>query len=236
MAYVAPHPAPTTAPLTRTGTGRLRLTHPTRGYAVTRNPFAIWSILPLVVLCFVGLALAEFFGDHQVFIDPLASLLQNHNSIDVTLVVFLIATLGLLAIPAMTLKGSLNLTHDGVTFEHGKNHVTAGWEQVAGLRWRFDSGLCLILEGAQQSKSRIRLPGGFNATDGTVRIPLRMFGDRQFSILYDLRDRLPEATWLPALKKVRERGPRMNLAIYAGTVLFGAGAIVAVALNISNRI
>ena len=65
-----------------------------------------------------------------------------------------------------------------------------------------------------------------------MRIPLRMFGDRQFSILYDIRDRLPETTWQPALQQVRERSPLMNLAIYAGVVLVSAGAIIAVAVAV----
>ncbi len=151
-----------------------------------------------------------------------------------TVAAFLIVSLGALLIPAVALKGSLNLTHDGVTFERGKQHLTAGWEQVTGLVHRRDAGLCLTMEGAQQTTARMRLPGGFDASDGSVRIPLRMFGDRQFSILYDIRERLPEASWLPALEQVRERSPRLNLAIYAAVVLISSGAIVAVAMAVTR--
>lgn len=229
MATIALAPAPTTAPVTRSVNGRLRLTYPTRGYAVTRNPFAIWSVLPLLTLAFIGLAIAVHFGDYDVVINRFGNLAPT----SLTVVAFVTVALGLLLIPAVTLKGSLNLTHDGVAFERGKNHLTASWEQVTGLVYRRDAGLCLAIEGAQQTASPMRLPGGFNATDGTVRIPLRMFGDRQFSILYDLRERLPEASWLPALRRVTERSPRMNLAIYAAIVLISAGAVIAVAVAVT---
>jgi hypothetical protein len=86
------------------------------------------------------------------------------------------------------------------------------------------------MAGAQQTTTPMRLPGGFNATDGAVRIPLRMFGDRQFSILYDIRDRLPETSWLPAVQRVRDRSPGVNLVIYAAVVLISAGAMIAVAV------
>ena len=229
MATIAPVQTPTTAPVTRSINGRLRLSYPTRGYAVSRNPFAIWAVLPLITLAFAGLAIAELMGDYDVVVNWFGNLTPT----SITVVAFVIVTLGLLLIPAVTLKGSLNLTHDGVTFERGKHHLTAGWEQVTGLVYRRDAGLCLAIEGAQQTISPMRLAGGFNATNGKVRIPLRMFGDRQFSILYDVRDRLPEQSWLPALRQVKERSPLMNLAVYAGVVLISAGAIIAVAVAVS---
>ncbi len=228
MATIAPVHTPTTAPVTRSVNGRLRLTYPTRGYAVSRNPFAIWAVLPLLTMAFAGLAIAEFLGDYSVVVNWFGAVAP----ISLTVTAFLVVTLGLLLVPAITLKGSLNLSHDGVTFERGKQHLTASWEQVTGLVYRRDAGLCLTMEGAQQTTPRMRLAGGFDAVAGAVRIPLRMFGDRQFSILYDIRERLPEASWLPAVQKVRERSPRMNLAIYAAVVLISAGAIIAVAMAI----
>ncbi|MDQ6847465.1 MAG: hypothetical protein M3019_07780 [Candidatus Dormibacteraeota bacterium] len=228
MATIAPVQTPTTAPLTRSINGRLRLSYPTRGYAVSRNPFAIWAVLPLITLAFIGLAIAELLGNYDVVVNWFGNLTPT----SITVVAFAIATLGLLLVPAVTLKGSLNLTHDGVTYERGKHHLTAGWDQVTGLVYRRDASLCLTMEGAQQSTSPMRLPGGFNATNGHVRIPLRMFGDRQFSILYDIRDRLPETMWRPALQQVKERSPVMNLAIYASIVLVSAGAIIAVAVAV----
>lgn len=221
-------PTTTTAPLTRSLNGRLRLTYPTRGYAVTRNPFAIGAVLPLITLSFIGLAAAELIGDNTIIINWLG----NYSVTSVTAIVFTVVTLGLLLIPAVTLKGSLNLTHDGVTFERGKDHLTADWEQVTGLVYRRDCGLCLTMAGARQTREVMRLPGGFNATRGNVRIPLRMFGDRQFSILYDIRERLPEDTWMPALSQVKERSPRMNLLVYAGVVAFSSLAIIAVAIAV----
>jgi hypothetical protein len=229
MAPTATVQTPTAAPVTRSVNGRLRLTYPTRGYAVSRNPFAIWAVLPLITLAFVGLAFAEFFGDDTVVVNWLG----NSTVTSITVIAFAVVVLGLLLIPAITLKGSLNLTHDGVTFERGKDHLTAAWEQVTGLAYRSDAGLCLTMEGAHQTRPSLRLPGGFNATKGSVRIPLRLFGDRQFSILYDVRDRLPEQSWLPAVQRVRERSPRMNLAIYAAVVLICAGAMIAVAIAVS---
>ncbi len=175
-----------------------------------------------------GPRIAEFLGDYSVVVNWFGAVAP----ISLTVTAFLVVTLGLLLVPAITLKGSLNLSHDGVTFERGKQHLTASWEQVTGLVYRRDAGLCLTMEGAQQTTPRMRLAGGFDAVAGAVRIPLRMFGDRQFSILYDIRERLPEASWLPAVQKVRERSPRMNLAIYAAVVLISAGAIIAVAMAI----
>ncbi|MBJ7608393.1 MAG: hypothetical protein JF887_03030 [Candidatus Dormibacteraeota bacterium] len=229
MALASPVQTPAAAPVTRSVNGRLRLAYPTRGYAVTRNPFAIWAILPLITLAFIGLAFAEFFGDNTVVV----SWLGRSTSTSMTAITFAVVALGLLLIPAVALKGSLNLTHDGVTFERGKDHLTAAWEQVTGLVYRRGAGLCLAIEGAHQSRSSMRLPGGFNATKGSVQIPLRMFGDRQFSILYDVRDRLPEQSWLPAVQKLKERSPRLNLAIYAAVVLISAGALIAVAVAVS---
>jgi hypothetical protein len=217
------------APVTKSVNGRLRLTYPTRGYAVSRNPFVVWAVLPSITMAFIGLAIAEFFGDDTVVINWLG----NSTVTSITVIAFVIVVLGLLLIPAVTLKGSLNLTHDGVTFERGRDHLTAGWDQVTGLIYRRDAGLCLAMEGAQQTRPSLRLPGGFNATKGSVRIPLRMFGDRQFSILYDVRDRLPEQSWLPAVQKVKDRSPRMTLAVYAAVVLVCAGAMIAVAIAVS---
>jgi hypothetical protein len=229
MASTVQLQTPTAAPVTRSVNGRLQLAYPTRGYAVSRNPFAIWSVLPLITLAFIGLAAAEIYGDHAVVVTWFGNLTPT----SVTLVAFVIVALGLLLVPAVALKGSLNLTHDGITFERGKDHLTSSWDQVTGLTYRRDAGLCLTMEGAQQTRSRIRLPGGFNATDGSVRIPLRMFGDRQFSILYDVRDRLPEASWLPAVTKVPQRAPWLNLVVYATVVLISAGAMIAVAISVS---
>ncbi len=229
MATIAPTQTPAAAAVTRSVNGRLRLTYPTRGYAVTRNPFAIPAVLPLVTMAFIGLAVAELLGDYDVVVNWFGNLTPT----SITVVAFVIVTLGLLLVPAVTLKGSLNLTHDGVTFERGRHHLTASWEQVTGLTYRRDAGLCLTMAGAQQTASPMRLPGGFNATDGNVRIPLRMFGDRQFSILYDVRERLPESSWLPAVRQVKERSPLMNLAVYAGVVLVCVGAIIAVAVAVT---
>ena len=221
--------APDTEAVGRPVIGRLRLAHPTRGYAVTRNPFAIWAVLPLITLTFIGLAIAEFFGDDTVVVSAFSS----NTVVSITVVAFLIVTLGLLLIPAVTLKGSINFSHDGITFERGRDHLTAGWDELVGLAYRRGAGLCLALEGAQQTRRSMRLPGGFRAVDGSVLIPLRMFGDRQFSILYDVRDRLPEARWLPAVRRVKERSSRMNLLILGGVVLVCAGAVIATGIAVS---
>jgi hypothetical protein len=196
---------PTTAPVTREVTGHLRLTHPTRGYAVTRNPFAISAILPSITVAFAGLAVAMLY-------------ITDSYLAGIAVGAFIVVAAGLMLIPAVTLKGSLNLTHDGLTFERGKQHLTAGWDQVTGLVNRWDAGLCLMLRDPQQSTPSIRLPGGFSAQNGVAQIPLRMFGDRQFSILYDIRDRLPDGTWRPALEKASQRSSTRILMVYGGVV------------------
>jgi hypothetical protein len=213
-------PATATATVTRVG-GQLRLTHPTRGYAVTRNPFAVWSILPSITLAFAGLAIAvPFINDAYI------------ASIAVS--AFLAVTTGLLLIPAVALRGSLNLTHDGVTFARGKHHLTAGWDQVTGVIYRRDAGLCLVFRDPQQTKAVMKLPGGFSARDEEARIPLRMFGDRQFSILYDIRDRLPEAAWRPALERADNRSQLRILAVYAATVAVCGASMFAVMYSVTH--
>jgi hypothetical protein len=220
MSTMAPTASRATATVTRVG-GQLRLTHPTRGYAVTRNPFAIWSILPLVTLSFAGLALAMVY-------------ISDAYLATVAVAAFMVVTAGLLLVPAVALKGSLNLTHDGITFERGRHHLTAGWDQVAGVVNRSGPGLCLVINGAQQTAPVIKLPGGFSARHGAVQIPLRMFGDRQFSILYDVRDLLPERTWRAALERASSRPQWLIPAVYATTVAVCGLAMFAVMYAVTH--
>jgi len=220
MSTITPTAHPATATVTRVG-GQLRLTHPTRGYAVTRNPFAIWQVLPLITLSFAGLALAMIYiGDAY-----LASL---------AVAAFMVVTAGLLLVPAVALKGSLNLTHDGITFERGKQHLTAAWDQVTGLVTRSGPGLCLQIKRAQQTTPIIKLPGGFSARNGDVCIPLRMFGDRQFSILYDIRDRLPEQSWRAVLVQASSRPQWLIPVVYASTVAVCGLAMFAVMYAVTH--
>lgn len=194
---------------------RHRLLLPARGYTVTRNPFAIWEVLPAIVLCFAGLAIAMQF-------------INNGYLATIALGGFIVATLGVLLVPAISLKGTLNVTPEGIIFQRGKESVTASWSQVAAVVNRRDCGLTLIVNNAQQTSRRIRVPGGFHADNGAVRIPLRMFGDRQFSILYDIRDRLPEAVWRDALEEAGKRSTTEILLVYAGMVAFCSLAVWAV--------
>lgn len=221
MSTITPVVTPRTATLTREESGQLRLTHPTRGYAVTRNPFAVGAILPSLTLAFAALAAAmTFITDANLATDAVGG--------------FVVVTLGLLLIPAVALKGSLSLTHDGITFERGKHHLTAGWEQVQGIEYRRDAGLSLVIRDAQTTRPAWRLPGGFGVRGGEARIPLRFFGDRQFSILYDIRDRLPEAAWRPALERAQARGTWRILAVYGGTVAASGLALYAVMLAVTR--
>jgi hypothetical protein len=219
MSTMAPVAPPAATPITRSVNGELRLTYPTRGYAVTRNPFAIWSVLPVITLAFAGLAIS-------------LAVTSDRLTIMTALGAFLVVATGILAIPAVALKGSLNLTHDGLTFERGKDHLTASWDEITGLAYRRDAGLCLTVRGQDQTRPDWKLPGGFRAADGVAQIPLRYFGDRQFSILYDVRDRLREGTWRPALERA-ERATRStwrNHLVYAGAVAAGGLAVYAVYL------
>jgi hypothetical protein len=207
--------APAAAPQAAELPGRYRLLQPSRGYAVTHNPFAVWEVLPTITLAFAGMAAAMLF-------------ISDSYLAGIAVGAFLVATLGVLLIPAVALKGSLNLTHEGVIFERGRHNLTASWSQVVGIANRRDCGLTLLLSNPQQTAPRMRLPGGFCAENGQARIPLRMFGDRQFSILYDIRDRLPEATWRPALEAASRRSTGRILAVYAATVAVCGLALFAV--------
>jgi hypothetical protein len=189
---------------------------------VTRNPFAVWSVLPAITLAFAGLAIT-------------VSVTSDQLTIMTALGAFLMVATGILAVPAVALKGSLNLTHDGLTFERGKDHLTAGWDEITGLVYRRDAGLCLTVRGQDQTKPQWKLPGGFRAGNGVAQIPLRYFGDRQFSILYDIRDRLREGTWRPALEQA-ERATRStirNHLVYAGAVAIGGLAVYATYLIVT---
>jgi hypothetical protein len=219
---IAPVVEPAVAPITRRVNGELRLTYPTRGYAVTRNPFAIWSVLPVITLAFAGLAISV-----TVMSDPIQLL--------TALGAFAVVALGMLLVPAVALKGSLNLTHDGVTFERGKHHLTAGWSEMAGLVWRRDAGLCLLIRGQDQTKANWTLPGGFRAANGVAQIPLRFFGDRQFSILYDIRDRLPAEAWKTALEQAERssRSTRQCELAYAGVVVIAGIALFSSYLSVT---
>lgn len=221
MSTVASVSTPTTTPVSRSASGQLRLLIPTRDYAVTRNPFAIPAILPLVTLTFAALALAM-----AVISDAYLS--------TIVVAAFATVTVSLLAIPAVALKGSINLTHDGISFVRGKQHLTAGWDQVTGIVYRFQTGLCLMIRNPLQSTPRMRLPGGFHAQGGEARIPLRLFGDRQFSILYDIRDRLPEAAWRPALEAASKRSKWRILSVYGLTVACAGAAIFAVMYTVTH--
>jgi hypothetical protein len=223
MSTMAPVAPGATSPLTRSVNGELRLTYPTRGYAVTRNPFAIWSVLPTVTLAFAALAIA-------------VTVMSDQLMILTALGAFLIVTAGVLLVPAVALKGSLNLTHDGLTFERGKDHFTAGWNEITGLVYRRDAGLCITVRGQDQTQPNWKLPGGFRAANGTAQIPLRFFGDRQFSIVYDVRERLREGTWRPALEQAERasRSTLRNQLVYAGAMAIGGLAVFASYLTVTH--
>ncbi len=202
----------------RTGTGRLTLTHPVRAYAMTRNPFAIAAVLPLIVMAVLGVEVALLFEA-----DPYAICGG-----------LLVATAGLLLIPAINLRGSLTLTHDGVSFERGKQGFTAPWEHIAGLVYRRESGVCLevvhpeIYSTKKNGVKGIRMPGGLRAEPGkSAIVPLRLFGDRQFSILYDVRERLPQDRCREALDRASIRGSGRILAVYALTTAICCAALFA---------
>jgi hypothetical protein len=201
--------------------GQLRLLHPTRGYAVSRNPFAVWSILPLLALSFAGLAIAMIF-------------ISDATTAAIAVSAFLVVTVGLLLVPAVSLKGTINLTHDGIAFARGKHHLTAAWEDVVGLRFHRGGGLCLVIQGAEQTTARIRMPGGFVSTYDETVIPLRLFGDRQFSILYDLRDRLPEQRWHDAVARADRRSRTWIAVDYALVTAVCGVAICTVAYAITH--
>ena len=219
MATTTEAPPTTAAEIQATG-GKLRLNHPTRGYAVTRNPFAIWEVLPAVALTFAALSISMIY-------------INDAGLARTAVGAFLVITLGLLLIPAVTQKGTLNLTHDGITFARGKDHFTAGWDQVVGIVNKRDAGLCLVMRNPQTTKQNWRMPGGFHANAEEAQLPLRYFGDRQFSILYDVRDRLPAEAWRPALDRASRRPGWMILAVYGATVAVCGLAMYSVMLTVT---
>ncbi|MFN2450888.1 MAG: hypothetical protein ABR541_00885, partial [Candidatus Dormibacteria bacterium] len=133
---------------------------------------------------------------------------------------FIVLTTGLLLVPAVVLRGSLLVGHDGITMERGTEHLTAAWEDVEGLRWNALTGLSLVLRGQRQTQPTWKLPGGFRAVDGDgATIPLRLFGDRQYSMIYDIRDRVPEGAWMSAVEQASGRRTTRCLVVYGVVVL-----------------
>jgi hypothetical protein len=204
-------------PVATNGSTKLSLLYPTRDYHVTRNPFAIAAVLPLLVAAFIGLDLAVLAGVDQV----------------VACGAFLVVTTGLLAISATTLRGSLVMNHDGITFHRGKEHFTASWDDVTGITYRQGAGLCLEMTGVQQSVPKMRAPGGFSGVNGVVSLPLRLFGDRQHAMLYDIRDRLPSTAIDDAVKQASTWTTKRCLIAYAGVTAIVIGAIAATAIAFS---
>ena len=98
-----------------------------------------------------------------------------------------------------------------------------------------DAGLCMTVRGQQQTKKHWKLPGGFRADGQSAQIPLRFFGDRQFSILYDIRERLNERAWRPALEQA-ERRTRSTIRcdlVYGAAVAIGGLAVFSAYLSVT---
>jgi hypothetical protein len=62
---------------------------------------------------------------------------------------------------------------------HGERAIKPRQAPASTASFAHFAGLCLTMTGAQQTTSRMRLPGGFNATARAVRIPLRRRGADQ---------------------------------------------------------
>lgn len=189
-------------------------------YAVSRNPFGLAAVLPLVLFSFIGLEVG----------------LLTSVPVDKLMAAFMIITAGLLLIPAVVLKGYITFDDEGIALRFGKRTLSASWDKVAGLTYEQDSGVCVLLKGQTQSQPRIRLAGGLHADEnGEAVIPIRFFGDRRFAILYEVRDRVPESAWKHALQQAQPGSSRRPLIIYSLTVLFAIGCMVAVAVAIAGR-
>ncbi len=184
-------------------------------YSVSRNPFGIAAVLPLIIFAFIGLEVGVLYN----------------VATDQLLGAFMIVSTGLLLIPAVVLRGDVTFDDEGIQLRYGKRSITAPWNCVQGLSFRRDCGVCVVLKGQTQTAERIRIPGGLEATrGGEAFIPLRFFGDRRFAILYEIRDRVPAGAWQNALANERPPSSRRPLLVYGLTVLFGAAAMIAVAI------
>ena len=201
-------------------TGPLTIAQYSQLYAVSRNPFGLAAILPLILFAFIGLEIG---------------LLANID-VDKLLGGFMIVSTGLLLIPAVVLKGFITFDDKGINMRFGKQTLSASCDKVAVLTYEQDSGVCVLLKGQTQSRPKIRVAGGLHAEDGgEAIIPIRFFGDRRFAILYEVRDRVPESAWKHALQQAQPGSSRRPLIIYGLTVLFGIGCMIAVAVAVSPR-
>lgn len=220
-----PRPAPSDSP-SGTSSDRTNIADFAQMYALSRNPFGIGAILPMILLAFIGLEgflLAingGVFGsnpDPQVYYRLVGG--------------FGVITTGLLLIPAVVLRGEITFDGRGITMSVGRNRIEATWDQVVGLVYTQDAGVCVKTRGQRQTRPSIRTAGGLKAADGEALIPIRLFGDRRFSILYEIRDRVPEAAWRPALEAADPPGTRRPIAVYTLAVLLGILSVTAVALH-----
>ena len=197
-------------------------------YAVSRNPFGLALILPLIVFSFIGL--------EAVLLIVIAWGDFNYASAKTILTGFLIITTGLMLIPAVVLRGYITFDDKGIEMRYAKQRLAATWDKVAGLTYERDSGVCVLLKGQEQSQPKITVAGGLRAREGgEAVIPIRFFGDRRFAILYEVRDRVPESAWKHALQQAQPGGSRRPLIIYALTVAFGAACMVAVAIAVYGQ-
>lgn len=172
------------------------------------------AILPLLTFAFLGLA----FG--LIFDWPVQE----------SVAAFLLITLGLLLIPAMTLRGDATLNDEGLTFRSGRQTISATWAQVSGLVYRPDCGICIHTRGQTQSPTVIKAPGGLSARDGEGFIPVRYFGDRRFAIMYEIRDHIPDAAWRRSLDATQPDSALHPRFVYALAVAFSILSVAAVVI------
>ena len=153
-------------------------------YGVTGNPFAIPLVLPLIAAAVLAMDVAMLLNA-----DPRAA--------SGGLLVFVC---GLLLIPALVQRGRLDINGDGLTFTNKNNVVTGDWQNVAITNDDYCGPCITIYNPAMSATKDQHMPGGFEATKASTKIPFRLFGDRRFSILYDMEYHVPDNRWQDALE------------------------------------
>jgi hypothetical protein len=145
--------------------------------------------------------------------------------------VFVAGIVAISAIPAYLLRGWITFGEDGVDVHFGRSAIRATWDQVTGVEPHSGYGLCLIMKGQTQTRTLRRGMAGVQADAGGASIPLRLFGDRRFAMVYEVRDHSPHTAWIEALRgKITPLGAWRPVIVYGLAVGLGVSSIIAMAI------